>query len=294
MTVRQWLLTAISLLLPGLPAHAAERKVDPSFLHRNTDALTEVSSDITTPSCHFKPMFGAGGGEPAKTSGVARFAEVVVDPHGSCKAVSYPEEDQIYVVLKGSGGTSYGGQNVALANEDFLYIPATVSHGLRNDTGAPMTVAVMGYNTKGFPAGPLPEHPLKDNIANVPLEHVGSHPQSAHYRLLLGDSRQTRDKIDVGSVVTSLFIMEIDPGGTNFPHHHPREEEIYLILSGHGTQVAGSGLDGVEGKFPAGTGDAYYYRANTTVGYYSAAHVSSRILCIRSWQPGLQPEHREK
>lgn len=294
MTFRQWLLAAISLLLLGLPAFAAERKVDPSFLHRNTDALVEVSSDITTPSCHFKPMFGAGGGALAKTSGVARFAEVVVDPHGSCKTVSYPQEDQIYVVLNGHGASSYGGQDVSLANEEFLYIPATVSHGLRNDTGAPMTVAVMGYHTQGFPAGPLPGHPLKDNIANVPLEHVGSHPQSAHYRLLLGDSSQTRDKIDVGSVVTSLFLMEIDPGGTNFPHHHPREEEIYLILSGHGTQVAGSGLDGVEGKFPAGAGDAYYYRANTTVGYYSAANVSSRILCIRSWRPGLQPEHRAK
>ena len=117
---------------------------------------------------------------------------------------------------------------------------------------------------------PLPPHPLKDNIANVPLELVGSHPTSTHYRLLIGDSSQTRDRIDIGSVVTSLFLMEIDPGGTNFPHHHPREEEIYLVLDGHGDQVAGSGVDGIAGRFPAGPGDAYYYRANATVGYYSA------------------------
>jgi quercetin dioxygenase-like cupin family protein len=287
-------LAATSLLLLALPAHAAERKVDPTFLHRNTDKLADVASDITTPTCHFRPMFGAGGAELAQASGVTQFAEVVVDPHGSCKAVTSPEEDQIVVVLKGQGSSSYGGQSVPLANEDFLCVPASVPHALRNDTDAPMTVVVMGYHTKGFPMGPLPSHPLKDNIANVPLEHVGSHPQSAHYRLLLGDSSQTRDKIDIGSVVTSLFLMEIDPGGTNFPHHHPREEEIYLILSGHGTQVAGSGMDGVEGKFPAGAGDAFYYRPNTTVGYYSAPDISSRILCIRSWQPGLQPEHKGK
>jgi mannose-6-phosphate isomerase-like protein (cupin superfamily) len=294
MKFTQRVLAVICLLLTGLSAHAAERKVDPSFVHRNNKTLAEVVSDVTTSTCHFKPMFGEGGAALGKGAGVSRFAEVVVDPHGSCKSVSYAGEDQIYVVLQGHGAVSYGGQTVVLANEDFLYIPATISHALSNDTGAPMTVAVMGYNTDGFPAGPLPSRPLKDNIANVPLEHVGSHPESAHYRLLLGDSGQTRDRIDVGSVVTSLFLMEIDPGGTNFPHHHPREEEIYLILSGHGTQVAGSGVDGVEGRFPAGVGDAYYYRPNTTVGYYSAPDVGSRILCIRSWWPGMQLPRKAK
>ena len=34
--------------------------------------------------------------------------------------------------------------------------------------------------------------------------------------------------VAAGAVVTSLFIMTITPGGTNFPHHHDREEEIYL------------------------------------------------------------------
>ena len=290
----QMYLAALGLIVAVPTAQAAERTVDPTFLHRNTSTITEVASDVTTPTCHYKPMFGGGGADLGRGTGVARFAEVVVDPHGSCKAVSYAGEDQIYVVLKGQGASSYGAQNVSLATEDYLYIPATVSHALRNDTAAPVTVAVMGYLTKGFPTGPLPAHPLKDNITNVPVQHVGGHPDSAHYRLLLGDSGQTRDKIDVGSVVTSLFLMEIDPGGTNFPHHHPREEEIYLILSGHGTQVAGSGVDGLEGKYPAGPGDAYYYRPNTTVGYYSAPGVSSRILCIRSWAPGMELPRKPK
>ena len=34
--------------------------------------------------------------------------------------------------------------------------------------------------------------------------------------------------------------------------------------------------------------------ANATLGYYSAPNVKSRILCIRSWQPGLQPGSRTK
>jgi mannose-6-phosphate isomerase-like protein (cupin superfamily) len=282
------------LLAQPAMAAEAERKIDPTFLHRTIASGREAASDISTAGCHYKPLFGQGDADANPDSGIARFAVVTVDPGASCKSVRYPGEDQIYVVLNGAGGAAYGSEQVKLAKEDFLYLPATVPHALRNTSGAAMTVAVMGYRTKGFAQGVLPPHPLKDNIANVPLELVGSHPTSTHYRLLLGDSSQTRDRIDIGSVVTSLFLMEIDPGGTNFPHHHPREEEIYLVLDGHGDQVAGSGLDGVAGRFKAGPGDAYYYRANATVGYYSAPNVKSRILCIRSWQPGLQPGSRPK
>ena len=284
------------LLMTGTTSYAAEvdRKIDPTFLHRSLDAAREVATDITTASCHYKPLFGAGDADAMPASGVARFGEVVIDPKGSCKAVNRVDQDEIFVVLQGSGKVEYGAEQIVLSKEDFVYVPATVGNVLRNDGVAPLTVAIMGYNTKGFSPTPLPPHPLKDNIANVPLELVGSHPTSTHYRLLIGDSSQTRDRIDIGNMVTSLFLMEIDPGGTNFPHHHPREEEIYFILDGHGEQIAGSGTDGIAGRFAAGPGDIYYYRANATVGYYSAANVKSRILCIRSWQPGLQPRAGQK
>jgi mannose-6-phosphate isomerase-like protein (cupin superfamily) len=285
-----WRMAFVVLVMTGAAAQAQpERKIDPTFLRRSLTVAREAVSDITTPTCHYKPLFGAGDADALPASGIARFGAVTIDPKGSCKPAAYDGEDQIYVVLNGSGSTSYGGEQVALAREDFLYIPATVSHALRNDGTAPLTVAIMGFSTKGFAPTPLPVHALKDNIANVPLELVGSHPTSTHYRLLIGDVTQKRDRIDIGNIVTSLFVMEIDPGGTNFPHHHSREEEIYLVLDGHGDQVAGSGLDGIAGRFPARAGDAWYYRANATVGYYSAANTKSRILCIRSWQPGLQP-----
>ena len=67
----------------------------------------------------------------------------------------------------------------------------------------------------------------------------------------MGDKKSTRDKIAAGEVLTSLFIMEFAPGGTNFPHHHETEEEIYLVLDGSGDMVAGGGMDGVEGRHPA-------------------------------------------
>ena len=70
----------------------------------------------------------------------------------------------------------------------------------------------------------------------------------------MGDADSERDRVAAGRVLTSLFVMEIAPGGTNFPHHHEREEEIYLVLSGHGEMVAGGGMNGLEGKHPGKDG----------------------------------------
>jgi mannose-6-phosphate isomerase-like protein (cupin superfamily) len=82
--------------------------------------------------------------------------------------------------------------------------------------------------------------------------------------------------------------MEIAPGGTNQPHHHDNEEEIYLLLEGTGEMVAGGGMDGVEGRFPAKPGDAYFFRLNTTVGFYNSngpGARTARILAVRSLYP---------
>ena len=81
--------------------------------------------------------------------------------------------------------------------------------------------------------------------------------------------------------------MQFEAGGTNFPHHHDQEEEIYLVLDGNGDMVAGGGMDGVEGRHPARAGDAYFFRLNSTVGFYSAKDSprKARILAVRSLYP---------
>jgi mannose-6-phosphate isomerase-like protein (cupin superfamily) len=219
---------------------------------------------------------------------VARYGEAVIDPNGACAAVEYPEEDQVYVVLEGNAAVKYGNEVVSLDKEDYLYLPSTVPHTLSSRSGSPLTVVMMGFRTRGFEKTPPAPRPLKANIEDVPTGLVNGHPSSVLYRLLMGDADSKRDRLAAGRVLTSLFLMEIEPGGTNFPHHHEREEEIYLVLSGHGVMVAGGGMDGIAGKHPAKTGDAYFFRLNCTVGYYSAANVKSRILAVRSWYPGMQ------
>ncbi len=274
------------VLFAGVSA-AQKRSVDPTFLHRNLAAAQEKKSDMTSPTCHYKPLFGEGDANSSILNGIARFGKVTIDANGHSSTVQYPGEDQIYVVLEGSGSVLYGNDQVPMKKEDYLYIPASVPHALANHNHAPLEVIVMGFRTKGFENAPLPTKPLKANIEDVPTEPVRGHPASTLYRLLMGDADSKRDRIAAGRVMTSLFLMEIAPGGTNFPHHHEREEEIYLVLEGHGDMVAGGGMDGVEGRHPAQAGDAYFFRLNCTVGYYSAAGVRSRVLAVRSWYPGM-------
>lgn len=265
----------------------ADRRVDPTFLHREVSAAKQAAADFTTATCHYKPLFGEEDRDTSIVVGVARYGEIIVDPNGACAGRDYAEEDQVYVVLEGTGSVKYGKAKLPLNKEDYLYIPATVPHALGNPSAAPLKVMIMGFRTKGFEKSPLPAQALKANIEDVRTQPVSGHPSSALYRLLMGDVDSKRDRIAAGRVLTSLFVMEIAPGGTNFPHHHEREEEIYLVLEGRGEMVAGGGIDGIEGRHPAKAGDAYFFRLNCTVGYYSAPGVKSRILAVRSWYPGM-------
>ena len=281
-------LVALLIGIFGAPLlHANDRKIDPTFLYRDTPAVGEKKSDITTKTCHYRALFGQGDSDTSAVVGVARYGEAVIDPNGVCGLVQYPDEDQVYVVLEGTGSVKYGDATVSVKKEDYLYIPSTIAHALSNKSDVPLTVIIMGFCTKGFEKTQPPLQALKANIEDVPTSRVSGHPDSTRYRLLMGDVDSKRDRIAAGRVLTSLFLMEIAPGGTNFPHHHEREEEIYLVLSGHGVMVAGGGVDGIAGQHPAKAGDAYFFRLNCTVGYYSAAHVKSRILAVRSWYPGM-------
>ena len=263
---------------------AQERKVDPTFLRKNLAEVKAQPSDLTTAACRYKPVFGAGDADARQLRGIARFGEMVVDAGGASAVVSYPAEEQVYFVLDGSGAVQHGDDKVPVKKNDFLYFAPGVKHG----ASGPLRAIVMGWR---IPAGTNVKVPAKLPIANieeVKKQVVGNHPPSTLFQLLIGDTTSTRDRLAVAHVLTSLFIMEFDSGGTNFPHHHDREEEIYLVLDGHGQMVAGGGMDGVEGKFPAKAMDAYFFRLNTTVGFYAGnapGEPKAHILALRSLFP---------
>ena len=283
-------IAATAIFDPRSPAE--ERAVDPTFLYRSINKVQPAVSDISTAGCRYKPLFGKGDGVGSIVKGVARYGEITVDPGASCETVNYPAEEQILFVLAGDGKLKYGDSTYALKSEDFAYLPPTIPHGLSNNSGSPFRAIVMGFHIPKGTRITAPGKPLVANISEAKKQVVGNHPPSTLYQLLMGDWTSKRDVIAAGHIFTSLFIMEFTPGGTNFPHHHLKEEEIYLVLDGKGEIVAGGGMDGVEGRHPAKPGDAYFYRANATVGFYadnSPNAGKARILAIRSRYPGLDP-----
>lgn len=279
---------AVVMLAAAACVAAAEREVDPTFLYRHVPEVAERPSDVSTPTCHYKPVFGAGDPQARALRGIVRYGELRVDPGGACEPLAYPGEEQIYVVLEGSGAVTHDRDQAAVRKNDFMYLAPGVRHALKNPSGAPVRALVMGFRV---PAGKI-ARPAKlpiANIGDVRKETVAGHPPTTLYQLLMGTTESKRDKLAAASVMTSLFIMEFAPGGTNFPHHHDTEEEIYYVLDGHGDMVAGGGVDGVENRRPARAGDAYFFRLNCTVGFYNsdaAGEPKAHILAVRSKYPG--------
>jgi mannose-6-phosphate isomerase-like protein (cupin superfamily) len=265
-----------------------ERQVDPTFLRRSLSSVKEQPADISSPTCRYKPVFGAGDRDHAALRGIARYGEAVLDPGGASTLARYSDEEQVYVVLEGSAVILYGTDRHPLKKFDFLYLPPGVPHRVENTSAAPFRYLIMGFRVPAEIQGKAPSSLLIANIDDVPKQTVGGHPPSTQYRLLMGDVSSKRDRLAAGRLLTSLFVMEFTPGGTNIPHHHEDEEEIYLVLEGHGDMVAGGGMDGIEGRFASTVGDAWFFRLNCTVGFYNNAEppAAARILAVRSRFPG--------
>ena len=265
----------------------SQAQVDPTWVHRFLPDIAEKSVDLSSSNCHYRPIFGEGDSVTRIVRSVARFGEVKLDPGGACRPVAYAREEQIYVILEGTGVLHYGGDSVPVRKNDFMYLSPGITHTISGSADQPCRLVVMGFK---IPPGMTLEPPPKlllTNMDEVKEQTVEGHPSSVLYKLLVGDRKSTRDKIAAGYVVTSLFLMDFAPGGTNLPHHHETAEEIYLVLDGHGKIVAGGGTDGVEGFHPAAAGDAYFFRLNCTVGFYNSTEpgATAHILAVRSRFP---------
>lgn len=277
---------ALLLVLLAIAA-GQERKVEPTWLYRAVPEVRELRADLSTDSCHYLPMFGEGDSQARLPKSLARFAELRVDPRGACTPVEYPGQEELFYVLEGTGTLHYAEDAHGLEPDDFAYVPPSTRHYLSNSSDRALRVVVAAVRVPpGTPAAATQKAALA-NLRDLQARTIEGHPDSVHYKLLIGPSTGTRDRINAAYGVADFFLMDFEPGGTNFPHHHETQEEIYLLLDGEGRMVAGSGTDGVEGQRPAKPGDAYYFRPNCTVGFYNQnkAGAKAHILALRLFVP---------
>jgi len=263
---------------------------DPTFLRRGLSTAAPRPDDLTVNArfASYRPLFGIGDTQASQLRGIARYGELTVGPGGASAVVNYPHEEQIYFVLEGAGTLLYDAFQAPLRANDFLYLPPGVQHGVVNSTARPIRLLVMGYKLDNAPpADAVPGLEIA-NVADVAAQPLEDHGGTVRFQLLMGTTESKRDKLACARKMVSLFLMDFEPGGTNIPHHHDMEEEIYFILRGHGDMVAGGGADGNEGRYPAQAGDAFFIRLNATVGFYSGARPGEPhdlVLAVRSLYP---------
>ncbi|QOY89390.1 cupin domain-containing protein [Paludibaculum fermentans] len=273
-----------------LTAAATAFAADPTFLKRSIAAASPQADELTAGATGavYRPLFGAGDPQARHLKSIARYGELTIEAAGKSALVSYPAEEQVYFILSGTGAVLCDGVTQGVKPNDFLYLPPGSKHGVVNTSSAPLHVLVMGFRLPGGNIVPPARRLMIANTADVPLQQLASHGPTTQFKLLMGTTESKRDKLPAASQMVSLFVMDFAPGGTNIPHHHETEEEIYFILQGSGELVAGGGIDGNEGRHPTRQGDAWFLRLNTTVGFYSGAQPGGAhdlVLAVRSSFP---------
>jgi mannose-6-phosphate isomerase-like protein (cupin superfamily) len=263
---------------------------DQLFLLRNAPTTRPKPDDLTreTGTAQYKPLFGAGDTAGHRLRGVVRYGELTVEAKGKSAVVSYPDEEQIYFILEGVGTLLYGEERVLVQPDDFMYLPAGVKHGILNHSVQPIRLVVMGFSIPpGTKVEPAPDLQLA-NAGEVEWLVLGSHGPTTQYKLLMGTTESTRDRLASAHQMVSLYLMKFLPTGTNRPHRHPKQEEIYYLLRGYGHMVGGLDRWGNGQRHPSQAGDAFYFAPGTEVGFFSGGKEGEEhalILAVRSNDP---------
>jgi mannose-6-phosphate isomerase-like protein (cupin superfamily) len=266
---------------------------DPLFLRRQISDVKPQPDDLTAPNpggASYKPLFGIGDPDASQLISVARYGELTLGSGVSSANVGYPSEEQVYFIEEGAGTLLCGAETASVKKNDFMYVPVGVMHEVVNNSRTPLKLIVMGYKIPaGMQVQPTPKLMLA-NADDVQLQVLGQHGPTTQFKLLMGPTSSQRDKLASAYVMDSLFIMDFAPGGTNIPHNHPAEEEIYFLLRGSGDMVAGLDANGKEVRYPVAEGAAFFFKPGTQVGYYSntkEGQPHDLMLAVRSRVAGM-------
>lgn len=257
----------------------------PSFLKRSIYDVVIKPVDLSGKSAYYKPVFGEGDLNAKAVSGISRYGYFSIDSGGSSNNVKFSNEEQLIFIIEGTGILNYEKEIIPVTENDFFYIPEGVKFGLSNPREKTLKAIVMGFAIPGDVKIKSTPHLMIANAEEVEGQILGQHGPTTLFRLLMGTTASKRDRLAAAYQVNSLFIMDFAPGGTNIPHRHASEEEIYFVLRGSGEMVAGETSDGTEARYPAKEGDAFYFAPNTLIGFYSGTREGEEhalILAVRS------------
>jgi len=259
------------------------------YLHRSLASVREVYNEFTTTGAYYKPVFGAGDDSSSIIRGASRYGYLVVEPGGRSNTVKYEGEETGLFLHEGTGLLNYGNEMVPVSKNDFIYIPEGTKFGFSNPREQSLSVIVMAFRLKDMECTKIKRALKIANTDEVKFQVLPGHGPTTQFQLLMGTVESTRDRLAAACQVTSLFIMDFASGGTNNPHRHKDEEEIYLILKGRGDIVAGETSDGKELRHPSEEGDIYFFSPNTLIGFYSGNQPEeehAQILAVRFKYPG--------
>lgn len=285
-SLKQFRFQFISILFSLLSICSGYSQVP--FLKRSLDLAKEVKSDFSTVTAHYKALFGEGDDNSGIIKAINRYGHLTIDTKGSSNAVKYSGEELVLFILDGTGILKYDKEKVPVSKNDFIYIPVNTKFMISNPRERPLSVIVMGFNI--FPGTTIKPTPglMIANTDEVRFQVLGQHGPTTLFQLLMGNTESKRDRLAAAYQVNSLFIMDFAANGTNIPHKHDNEEEIYFILKGHGEIVAGETDDGKELRHQSKAGDVYFFSPKTLIGFYSGNKEDeehAKILAVRFKYP---------
>jgi mannose-6-phosphate isomerase-like protein (cupin superfamily) len=259
------------------------------YLHRSLTSIREVHNEFTTSGAYYKPVFGTGDDSSSTIRGASRYGYLVVEPGGRSNIVKYEGEEQVLFVNEGTGILIHGSENIPVSKNDFIYIPEGTKFGFSNPREQSLAVIVMGFRLEDSSCRNIKTGMKLANTDQIKFQVLPGHGPTTQFQLMLGTTESKRDRLAASCMVTSMFIMDFAAGGTNNPHRHRDEEEIYLILKGRGDIVAGETADGKELRHFSEEGDIYFFAPNTLIGFYSGNQPEeehAQILAVRFKYPG--------
>jgi mannose-6-phosphate isomerase-like protein (cupin superfamily) len=107
-----------------------------------------------------------------------------------------------------------------------------------------------------------------NSIEKKPLNEI--HGEKVFYQIVW----RFTPKAEMLKSFKGVARLTVPPGETNLMHNHPREEQIYIVLSGYGEIQVG------EERTEAEPGDVIFLPANVPHGFFNTGHKSAVILNI--------------